>query len=261
MTTPLEGPEPHGDRAEVVQAQVQALWLQDMWSFYFHDPEDPSWTLESYRRLGDVASVEELWEMVEATGKHAHAGMFFAMREHVFPCWDDANNIDGGCVSIKVPADAARATWETLVKRALGETLVVERPMWASLNGISVSPKRGFCILKIWMADTACTGSIREYFRLPPEYRGEVVFRLNRENMQMDARKADTRQSQNQSQASASGMPSGLGHGQQPPCSARSGAPTSSSSGDASGTAEEERGCAEGCAGGASEGGRGPERR
>ena len=176
MTTPLEGPEPHGDRAEVVQAQVQALWLQDMWSFYFHDPEDPSWTLESYRRLGDVASVEELWEMVEATGKHAHAGMFFAMREHVFPCWDDANNIDGGCVSIKVPADAARATWETLVKRALGETLVVERPMWASLNGISVSPKHGFCILKIWMADMACTGSIREYFRLPPEYRGEVVF-------------------------------------------------------------------------------------
>lgn len=173
------------------EAVLTEEWLQDVWTFYFHDPDDASWTLESYRRLGDAASVGELWEMIGATAPHAHAGMFFVMREHVFPCWDDAHNIDGGCVSIKVPLEAARATWELLVKRALGETLVVPDDRWASLNGVSVSPKRGFCIFKLWMADTlgsACAWD-RRHFRLPQEYVGDVVFRLNRENMQMDALK------------------------------------------------------------------------
>jgi hypothetical protein len=127
--------------------------------------------------------------------------MFFAMREHVFPCWDDANNIDGGCLSIKVPVDAVPSTWEYLVKRTLGETLVVDPKRWESLNGISVSPKRGFCIFKLWMADIGSVdpdpetnGWPRSSVQLPPDYRGDVVFRLNRENMQMDSIKMQEKQ-------------------------------------------------------------------
>ncbi len=163
------------------------LWLEGVWSFYFHDPDDNDWTLESYKRLGDVSSVEEMWNVLRATTKHSQAGMFFVMREHVFPCWDDPSNIDGGCVSIKVPMDAVPATWEYLVKRALGETLVIDKTKWESLNGISISPKRGFCIFKLWMSDA---GWVRNNFLLPFDYKGEVVFRLNRENMQMDANKS-----------------------------------------------------------------------
>ena len=162
-------------------------WLQDVWTFYFHDPEDQRWTLESYRRLGDAASVEDFWELQGAVAPHVRAGMFFAMREHVFPCWDDKHNIDGGCISIKVPVDVAPAAWELLLKRAIGETLVVDDSSWASLNGISISPKRGFCIVKIWMADDR--HATRAHVRLPEDYRGEVVFRSNRDNMQMDASK------------------------------------------------------------------------
>ena len=157
-------------------------WLHDVWTLYFHDPEDPDWTLESYHRLGDVATVEDFWELHGAVGEHASTGMFFLMREHVFPCWDDKTNIDGGCLSIKVPVDAAGAAWELLAKRAIGETLVVAPGAWASLNGVSISPKRGFCIAKLWMADERQRD--RGAFRLPEDYRGEVVYRSNRDNMQ-----------------------------------------------------------------------------
>jgi hypothetical protein len=157
-------------------------WLQDVWSFYFHDPEDADWTLDSYKRLGDAATVEDAWQVHGAIAPHAACGMFFVMREHVFPCWDDKHNIDGGCLSIKIPADAAQAAWELLVKRALGETLVVDDGAWAKLNGVSISPKRGFCIAKLWIADE--TLKDRSAFRLPEDYRGEVVYRSNRDNMQ-----------------------------------------------------------------------------
>ena len=178
--------------SETTPAAAEELWLEGVWTFYFHDPDDNNWTLESYKRLGDVSSVEEMWNVLRATTKLCQAGMFFVMREHVFPCWDDPNNIDGGCVSIKVPVVAVPATWEYLVKRTLGETLVADKKKWESLNGISVSPKRGFCIFKLWMADAQNadpSGWVRQDFLLPSEYKGEVVFRLNRENMQMDAHK------------------------------------------------------------------------
>jgi hypothetical protein len=174
-----------GDRRE----EGEQAYLNDVWSFYFHDPEDNRWTMDSYKRLGDVASVQDLRDVMGATSLHAHSSMFFAMREHVFPCWDDANNIDGGCVSIKVPMEVAKDTWETVVKRALGETLVVDDGEWAMLNGVSISPKRGFCIVKLWMADTSEKWMTHSVLRLPEWYRGHIVFRINRDNMQMDANK------------------------------------------------------------------------
>ena len=157
-------------------------WLNDVWTFHFHDPDDQRWTLDSYRRLGDATSVEEFWELQDAIAPHVRTGMFFMMREHVFPCWDDKHNIDGGCLSLKLTAEESPAAWELLLKRAIGETLVRDDASAAALNGISISPKRGFCIVKIWLADDKHV--TRAHLRLPDAYRGELVFRSNRENMQ-----------------------------------------------------------------------------
>jgi len=170
------------------EGEEEIHWLQDTWSFYFHDPDDPRWTLESYHRLGGAATVEDMWELQSAIEDKVPHGMFFVMREDVFPCWDDKHNINGGCLSIKVPVRAAAPAWELLLKRALGETLLSDASAWSVVNGLSISPKRGFCIVKLWLADERHTA--REAFRLPEDYRGEVVYRSNRDNMQMDAQKA-----------------------------------------------------------------------
>lgn len=160
------------------------LWLNDVWSAYFHDPADASWTLDSYKRLGDVATVGDLWRTLLTVEPFVTSGMFFVMREHVFPCWDDKANIEGGCVSIKVPARAATAAWELMLKRAVGETLMADDGAWDALNGISISPKRGFCIIKLWLRDLEAAAAGPRCFRAPPGYDGEVVVRSNSDNMQ-----------------------------------------------------------------------------
>lgn len=163
------------------EAELEDVFLDEVWSFYFHDPDDARWTLESYTRFADVSSVNDFWPVHAAAGPFLTRGMFFVMREHVFPCWDDPHNIDGGCLSMKVLKDDMPAFWEHLVVHTLSESLVVDPAGGANVNGLSASPKRFFCIIKIWMAD--CRFASREQFRLPPGYNGEVLFKLNRDNM------------------------------------------------------------------------------
>lgn len=167
--------------------------LNDSWTFYFHDPLNNTWTLDSYKRLGDVSSIGDFLAMHSTINDFIPHGMFFLMREHVFPCWDDKHNIDGGCISLKVNGDHVYAVWEELVKRVIGETLSKSAAAWSHVNGVSISPKRGFCIVKLWMSkDYVHTPGRECMLRIPSKYRGEIVFRSNRDNIQMDAVKSYT---------------------------------------------------------------------
>lgn len=167
-------------------------YLQDVWTYYFHDPEDSNWNLDSYRRLGDVSTVEDACLMHEALLPLLSQGMFFLMREHVYPCWDDPNNMKGGCLSLKVPKDSVHDTWQDLTRRMLGEHLLIshkagnrddgdEGDLWSTVNGISVSPKRFFSIVKLWLRDERYTD--RDHFALPESYNAEVIYRSNIESI------------------------------------------------------------------------------
>jgi hypothetical protein len=163
--------------------------LNDSWTVYFHDPLNDNWTLESYKRLGDVSSVGDFLAMNSVINDFVSNGMFFIMREHVFPCWDDKHNIDGGCISLKVNGDHVASVWSELSKRLIGETLLKNDRDWSHVNGVSISPKRGFCIVKIWMSKEYVRG---DSIRIPEKYRGEIVYRSNRDNIQMDAVKSSS---------------------------------------------------------------------
>lgn len=158
--------------------------LNDCWTYYYHDPDNADWNLSSYQRLVDVSTVDDFWHAHVATKPYLSRGMFFLMREHVYPCWDDENNIKGGCLCMKVLKDDIVTFWEHLAVHALGEHITVDPDRWSAVTGLSVSPKRYFCIVKIWLADCADQDEDhRALFRLPPAYNGEVLFRSNMENI------------------------------------------------------------------------------
>lgn len=160
------------------------IMLQDTWTYRFHDPDDTDWTLSSYVRLADVSSVADLWDVHTSVQKRLVDGMFFVMREHVFPCWDDPENINGGCISLKVLKTELHTFWEELLIGVLGEVMLNhpgEGDAWSVINGISTSPKRFYCIVKIWLRDGRLVE--REHFRLPSNYRGEVIYKSNSEMM------------------------------------------------------------------------------
>ena len=108
--------------------------------------------------------------------------MFFLMRDGIFPAWDSSQNINGGCLSIKVLKENMAEFWEDLVIKVLGETIVKNDHIakaWDCINGLSTSPKKNFCIIKIWVKDMKI--SSKEFLNILPKYHGDIIFKSNLE--------------------------------------------------------------------------------
>ena len=161
-------------------------FLNDTWNLYFHDPYDNNWNTTSYHCLGSISSVHDFWYHFLSLKPNVHKGMFFIMREHVFPIWDDPSNINGGCISIKVLKENMAEFLELLCISLLGETLLVEDRLhlWDNINGISSSPKKSFCIIKIWLKNDNLND--KKYFNIKGNYYGDIIYKSNMDNIMND---------------------------------------------------------------------------
>jgi hypothetical protein len=157
------------------------VYLDDTWVMWFHDPNDPDWTNASYVQIAAISSANNFWAVQSLLSDKVQNGMFFLMREHVFPCWDDPYNSQGGCLSIKVPSHDATGFWEELCTAMLSENLL--RPTGTGggeakaqefVNGLSVTPKGTFCVFKLWIGEAAPKdpGSYAI-----PRYTGQVLYK------------------------------------------------------------------------------------
>ena len=72
------------------------------------------------------------------------------MRENIFPKWEDKYNINGGCWSLRIVKTEIRNVWDELSMVIMGEYLTNDSKENSNLNGLSISPKRSFCVIKIW---------------------------------------------------------------------------------------------------------------
>ena len=167
------------------ESDENRLDTEDLWRFYFHDPNDKNWLHESYRLVAQISSANELNGIHESLKDVVHNGMFFLMREHVFPAWDDPCNINGGCLCIKIQKTIVEGFWHGVCASLLGETLLKEEHRGGEcvINGASISPKNFFCIIKIWFsnADLAPLGA--DSLNLPA-FEGQTIFKPNDEESQ-----------------------------------------------------------------------------
>lgn len=123
--------------------------LSSKWTLYYHDPEDANWSNSSYIRVCEFSTIEEFWSLYQALPKSTfHLGMFFLMRDNIFPTWEDPLNQNGGYWSYKVPISDVLSVWESLSVYLVSENITPNDEKL--INGISISPKKGFCIIKIW---------------------------------------------------------------------------------------------------------------
>ena len=166
--------------------------LNDSWRMYFHEPSNDSYEHADYEPLADIATVQPV-------------GMFFLMRRGVFPTWDDPSNLAGGCISLKVPRANVAAVWMDLACKMLGESLVAPPKndtddnntttesshqsshhdrCAAIVNGISASPKRAFCIIKVWLRTGGNLADPRNFvLPAPPLIEGVPMYTSNAENL------------------------------------------------------------------------------
>ena len=131
----------------------KSLQLQVPWNYYYHLPNDKNWNLASYKTImGDIDMLEKLIAVNETiTNNIIKNCMLFVMREGVTPMWEDSCNRNGGCFSYKVSNKVVVSVWRELTYLLCGNSLTIDKNHMELVNGITISPKRGFCIVKIWL--------------------------------------------------------------------------------------------------------------
>ncbi len=128
--------------------------LYGKWTMYAHLPHDTDWSVNSYKVIQEITYVEEsiaLFKIIpDILVKNC---MLFLMRDTIKPIWEDPRNRDGGCFSFKVSNKNVPKAWKHLCYSLMGETISTDISILNKITGASISPKKNFCIIKIWLSD------------------------------------------------------------------------------------------------------------
>jgi hypothetical protein len=128
--------------------------LSHQWTLWAHLPHDTNWSASSYKRIYDFNTAEEAIAIFETLPpKLVMNCMLFLMRKGIVPMWEDTQNRNGGCFSYKVANKEVNQAWKQLSYVTVGETISSNLSVLPHVNGITISPKKNFCIIKIWMAN------------------------------------------------------------------------------------------------------------
>ena len=124
------------------------------WVLWAHLPHDTDWSIKSYKKIMTICNAEDILglyaQLPEVLVKNC---MLFLMREDINPIWEDPKNRNGGCFSYKISNKNVYNVWKDLSYILSGETISNDPKFGQSVMGITISPKKAFCIIKIWMTD------------------------------------------------------------------------------------------------------------
>ena len=144
-------------------------FLLDKWNCWAHLPQDSDWSLSSYKKITTLNTLESSARYIENFPENIVKNcMLFIMRDGINPYWEDEKNINGGCFSYKVNYKNVNECWKNLSYLLVGETLTSEKISF-HINGITISPKKNFCIIKIWLntCDYMDINIINDIYELP----------------------------------------------------------------------------------------------
>ena len=125
--------------------------LKNKWILWYHSLKDNNWLISSYDNLlqmNDLYDNQLLEDSFQQN--HYQNGMFFLMKNNIKPIWEDPKNRMGGCLSFKISQKNILNTWNFLIKKCICENIFMNH---YNINGISISPKKEFNIIKIWFMD------------------------------------------------------------------------------------------------------------
>ena len=158
--------------------------LANKWNLWTHMPHNTDWSVDSYKKLYTFTTVEETIAITETLPDILVKNcMLFLMKDGIMPIWEDPKNRNGGCFSYKVSNKNVYDVWRELSYVLVGETISKNQSFVSNVSGITISPKKNFCIIKIWMTNcdnqnpavvtTDVKGLIREgclFKKHTPEY-------------------------------------------------------------------------------------------
>ena len=128
--------------------------LSDMWILWAHLPHDTDWSIKSYTKIYEFNTIEQAVTITEMLPPKLIINcMLFLMRKGINPIWEDERNRNGGCFSYKIINKDVPGTWKQMSYLLVGETMSDNVKILPHINGITISPKKNFCIMKVWVAN------------------------------------------------------------------------------------------------------------
>jgi len=149
------------------------------WTVYFHEPEDKSMTADSYKKLQVVGSWEAMGTLLRELGPHKTTnGLLRVMKGEFSPLWENRANIHGGSYCLKVTRrNSVEVFQRYLAAAALGAS---SKDPANEIVGVTISPKKGFCIIKIWNLNAKKYNSPADLKLLHEEIKeSEILYRCH----------------------------------------------------------------------------------
>jgi hypothetical protein len=126
--------------------------LNNQWTCWIHYQNDNVWTLDRYQNITTLITLKDAVLFIENLDENIiKKTMLFFMKDSILPLWESEDNINGGCFSYKISNVNIVNIFKILLYKILGNTLSDDEVTLNNINGISISPKKNFCIIKIWM--------------------------------------------------------------------------------------------------------------
>ena len=70
--------------------------LNSSWELWYHSIENDDWSNKSYNSLYKIKNLFDLKYLKDNIKQnHLQNGMFFIMKENIFPTWEDPENREG----------------------------------------------------------------------------------------------------------------------------------------------------------------------
>ena len=128
--------------------------LRTTWNLWAHLPHETDWSAKSYKQIYKFETVEETIAIVDSLPESLVKNcMLFIMKDGIIPMWEDPKNRNGGCFSYKVSNKIVCDVWRDLSYILVGDSISSNAQFVNGVTGITISPKKNFCIIKIWMSN------------------------------------------------------------------------------------------------------------
>ena len=128
------------------------------WKLWKHSLDESDWSIESYKKfLPEFKTLNEFWKIYNNHSGITN-GLYFLMRSHIKPIFEDKYNAKGSTWSFKIDRKELPETWEKSILDIwtdLSISLITEKltNSMSRINGVSLHPKRDCVIIKIWNKD------------------------------------------------------------------------------------------------------------
>lgn len=127
--------------------------IDSEWDLWYHSITDNKWDIKSYKNLYTINNLINLKVILDIFTKLSlQNGMFFLMKKDIYPTWEDPDNRDGSSLSFKITGSKNNLidNWRLIILNILTGEFFNDKEIYKNINGISISPKKEFNILKIW---------------------------------------------------------------------------------------------------------------